>query len=162
MTCKPVVYAGSFDPVTNGHLDIIRRARAVFGAVRVLVIPNANKTPLFTLEERRSLLEQALIGERNVEVATITKGLLTDYMKAHNLTVIVRGIRSAADLEHEQTNAYFNRLFSPETETVFLPGKPENAFISSSAVREAVRYGADVSALVPVCVAQALAKKEVK
>ena len=162
MTKKPVIYAGSFDPVTNGHLDIIRRAQAVFGAVRVLVIPNANKNPLFSLEERKALLAEALSAEPNVEVDLASNGLLTDYMKKHGITVSVRGLRSSADLEHEMTNAYFNSLFSPETETVFLAGKPENAFISSSSVREASRYGADVSSWVPACVAKALIQKENK
>jgi pantetheine-phosphate adenylyltransferase len=162
VTRRPVIYAGSFDPVTNGHIDIIRRARAVFGAVRVLVIPNANKHPLFTLEERHHLLKEALSAEPHVEVDVAPQGLLTDYLKKHGITVLVRGIRSSADLEHEMTNAYFNRLFSPETETVFLAGKPEFSFISSSSVREAARYGADVSALVPACVAKALIQKQHK
>ena len=155
----PAVYAGSFDPVTNGHMDIIRRARDVFGAVIVLVMPNACKRPLFTAQERVELLRQALQGEENVRVES-AEGLLTDYLKKNGLKVLVRGLRGGGDLEHELANAFYNKQFYASAETVFLPGRPEYAFLSSSAVREAFSYGADVSALVPPGVAKALQRKK--
>lgn len=155
----PAVYAGSFDPVTNGHIDIIRRARNVFGAVIVLVMPNACKRPLFTAQERVELLGQALQGEENVRVEA-AEGLLADYLKKNGLNVLVRGLRGEGDLEHELINAYYNKQFYAPAETVFLPGRPEYAFLSSSSVREAFSYGADVSGLVPPCVAEALRRKK--
>lgn len=159
MNVKKAIYTGSFDPVTNGHLDIIRRARDIFGALTVLVLPNAAKQPLFALEERRVLLMEALQGEKGVDVAVAEGGLLAEYMKANGYRVIVRGLRGAQDVEHEWTNAYYNQAFLPEAETVFLPSRPEWTYVSSSAVREAFLYGADISRWVPACVAGALAEK---
>ncbi len=158
MSSVPVVYAGSFDPVTLGHLDIARRARDVFGQVIVLLMPNVNKRPLFTQQERLELLREALQGESGITVDR-ADGLLTDYLKKHRLSVLVRGVRGAADVDHEFLNAHYNKLFLPPVETVFFPCRAEYAFLSSSAVREAFSYGADVSALVPPCVVQALAHK---
>lgn len=154
---KPVVFSGSFDPVTNGHLNLIKRARAIFGAVRVVVFYNAQKKGLFTPQQRVQLLQEALAGEENITV-DMAQGLLADYMKKHGLTTLVRGLRSAHDWNHERTNAYYNRSFNPDLETVFLPADEKYQFVSSSAVKEAVRYGADVAALVPPCVNQALKK----
>ena len=153
---KPVVFAGSFDPVTNGHLDLIKRARAVFGAVVVVVLHNAAKKALFTAQERVRLLQDALQGEKDICVDS-AQGLLTDYLKKHGYTTVVRGLRSAHDWNHERTNAYFNKEFYPDMETVFLPADEKYQFLSSSAVKEALSYGADVSAWVPPCVAKALA-----
>lgn len=152
---KPVVFSGSFDPVTNGHLDLIKRARTVFGDVRVVVLNNARKQTRFTGQERVSFLQQALAGEENITVDHFD-GLLTDYMKKHGLTTVVRGLRSAHDWNHERTNAYFNKRFYPEIETVFLPSDEKFLFISSSAVKEAALYGADITGLVPPCVAAKL------
>ena len=152
---KTVVFPGSFDPVTNGHLDLIKRARQIFGAVRVVVFHNARKQTRFSAEERVSFLQQALAGEENITVASFD-GLLTDYMKQNGLTTVVRGLRSAHDWNHERTNAYFNKKFYPQLETVFLPAREEFIYLSSSAVKEAAAYGADISSLVPACVAKAL------
>ena len=154
----PVVYAGSFDPVTNGHLDIIRRARAVFGEVVVLLMPNANKRCLFSREERLQLLKEVLQHEAGIRV-DCAEGLLTDYLKKNHFKILVRGLRGPSDLDHELTNAHYNRLFYPSAETVFLPCRAEYAFLSASAVREAFAYGADIRGLVPECVAHALEKK---
>lgn len=159
MNTKKAIYTGSFDPITNGHLDIIRRARDIFGTLTVLIIPNGAKTPLFSLEERRSLVAEALHGEPGVAVAVAQGGLLADYLKEHGFTIIVRGLRGAEDVGHEFANAYYNRAFYPEAETVFLPAQTEWTHVSSSAMREAVHYGADVSRWVPPCVARALAEK---
>ena len=154
---KPVVFPGSFDPVTNGHIDLIKRARAIFGAVVVVVLHNAQKQTKFSVQERVSFLKEALTNEANITVES-AEGLLTDYMKTHGYTIIVRGLRSAHDWNHERTNAHFNKRFYPMVETVFLPADEKHQFISSSAVKEAAAYGADVTDLVSPCVARALKK----
>ena len=154
---KPVVFSGSFDPVTNGHLDLIKRARAIFGAVRVVVCYNAMKKGMFSPQERVDLLKEALAGEENITV-DMTEGLLADYMKKNGFTTLVRGLRSAHDWNHERTNAYYNHALNPALETVFLPADEKYQFICSSAVKEAAAYGADVSAWVPGCVCKALHK----
>ncbi|MBR2081964.1 MAG: pantetheine-phosphate adenylyltransferase [Elusimicrobiaceae bacterium] len=154
---KPVVFSGSFDPVTNGHIDLIKRARAIFGAVAVVVFRNANKTTRFTMEERVAFLKEALQSESNITIDS-TEGLLADYMKSHGYTTVVRGLRSAHDWNHERTNAYFNKRFYPALETVFLPACEQYQFTSSGAVKEAASYGADISDLVPPCVAKRLNK----
>ena len=145
-----VVFAGSFDPVTNGHLDIIRRAREIFGAVVV-------KT-LFSLEERAELLRKSLAGEEQITVET-AEGLLTDYLKKKGLFVVVRGIRNAADLAYEEQTAFYNKRFFPSMETVFLPARAEHIYLSSSGVKEAFLYGGDITSLVPPCVVEALRQK---
>ena len=154
---KPVVFPGSFDPVTNGHLALIKRARAIFGAVVVLVLHHAQKQTRFTVQERVAFLKEALKGEENITVES-AEGLLADYLKNHEYTTIVRGLRSAHDWNHERTNAHFNKRFYPAVETVFLPAEEKYQFISSSAVKEAAAYGADVADLVPPCVAKVLKK----
>ena len=154
---KPVVFSGSFDPVTNGHIDLIKRARAIFGAVVVVVFDNATKKGMFTPQERVALLKEALDGEENVQVDYAT-GLLADYMRRHHYTTVVRGLRSAHDWSHERTNAYYNKKFNSAVETVFLPADEKYQYVSSSAIKEAVKYGADVSDIVPLCVWRALKK----
>jgi len=154
----PVVFAGSFDPVTNGHIEIIRRAQEIFGAVIVLVMPNVNKQTLFSLEERKELLEEVFKGCSYIKVAK-AQGLLVDYMKNHQLTILVRGVRNSADWEYENTNRAYNQLFYPQLQTVFLPADGESAFISSSSVKEAFFSGADIRSLVPSCALKALEKK---
>ena len=154
----PVVFAGSFDPVTNGHVQLVHRAQAIFGAVIVVVMPNGKKKTLFSLQERKQLLEETFKKDPQVKV-DMAQGLLTDYMKQQGLKLLVRGIRNAADLEYENTSLAYNRFFYPDLKTVFLPAEPNMAHISSSAVKEAFDYGADVSALVPACVAAALKRK---
>lgn len=151
---KPVVFSGSFDPVTNGHLDLIHRAARIFGAVRIVVCVNAAKQTRFSVAQRIQFLQEALQGQENITV-DICNGLLADYMKQNGLTTIVRGLRSAHDWNHERTNAYFNTRFYPELETVFLPAAEKYQFISSSAVKEIATYGADIKDLVPPCVAKA-------
>ena len=152
---KPVVFPGSFDPVTNGHIDLIKRACAIFGAVVVVVLHNAQKQTKFSVQERVAFLKEALAGEDNITVEN-AEGLLTDYMKTHGYTTIVRGLRSAHDWNHERTNAHFNKRFYPAVETVFLPADEKYQFISSSAVKEAAAYGADITDLVPPCVAKVI------
>lgn len=154
---KPVVFSGSFDPVTNGHLDLIKRARAIFGAVVVVVLHNGAKQARFSVEERVQFLKEALAGQAHITVDS-SEGLLADYMKKHGYTTVVRGLRSAHDWNPERTQAYFNKSFYPSLETVFLPADEKYQFISSSAVKEALAHGADVSAWVPLCVEKVLKK----
>ncbi len=149
------VYAGSFDPVTNGHLDIIRRAADVFGELTVLVMKNETKTPLFTIQERVDLLKQAVADIPGVRVDTAT-GFTADYARLHDVHVLVRGVRHAADLEAEMQMAQFNQNRYPQVQTVFFPTAPHLQQISSTAIKEMARAGADISALVPPEVARAL------
>lgn len=156
---KPVVFAGTFDPVTNGHKDLILRARDIFGAVIVLLIPNAQKKTLFSVQERVELLSQLFEKEQGVRI-DCAEGLLADYLKKNGLTVLVRGIRNADDFSYEMGLQEYNKLFYPQAQTVFLPARKADLYISSSAVKEAFFYGGDVSSLVPPCVLKALSLKK--
>lgn len=157
---KPVkaVYAGSFDPVTNGHIDIIARAAKLFGALTVLVMKNDTKTPLFSVQERVEFLTRAVQNIPGVSVEA-ADGLLADYARTHEVQILVRGLRGAADIEPEFCAAYYNKKFYPEAETVFLPTRADLQYVSSSAVKEAVKAGGDISGVVPPFVAQALKEK---
>lgn len=149
------LYAGSFDPVTNGHLDIIERAAHTFGALTVLVMKNETKTPLFTLPQRIDLLKQVTAHIPGVSVET-ADGFTADYARKNGVSVLVRGLRGVEDLELEIQMARFNKDRNPQAETVFFPAREELRAISSSAVKEAARKGADISSFVPPEVAQAL------
>ena len=156
---KPIaLYAGSFDPVTNGHLHIIRRARKIFGSVAVVVMTNGSKKNLFSAQERVELLKKVTQDWAGVSVHSAA-GLAVDFARQIGATVLVRGVRGAADCDAEMTQAYYNRLFGPELETVFLPTDETYQYISSSSVREVARCGGDLSTLVPEIVAQAIAQK---
>ncbi len=155
---KPVIFPGSFDPVTNGHVHLIFRARAIFGAVRILVCHNAGKKAQFSVEQRVALLQEVFKNEKNITIDH-TDGPLADYLQQQGLHTVVRGLRSAHDWNHERTNAWFNKQFNPSMETVFLPADEKYQFISSSSVKEACAYGADISAWVPPCVVRALQQK---
>ncbi|WZY01066.1 pantetheine-phosphate adenylyltransferase [Bacillus sp. FSL W7-1360] len=152
------ICAGSFDPVTNGHVDLITRAAAMFDEVVVAVLINQQKKPLFTIEERIDMLAQVLKSRPNVIVESFD-GLLIDYARSKQATVIVRGLRSATDFDYEMSIAALNRHLAPEIDTVCLMTDPKTAFISSSIVKEAATYQSNISALVPVPVADALGKK---
>ncbi len=152
------LYAGSFDPVTNGHLDIIRRAANIFGALTVLVMKNETKTPLLSIEERVNLLKQVTADIPGVSVET-AEGFTADYAREHGASVLVRGLRGAEDLEPEIQMARFNKARNPQAETVFFPTDPQWQDVSSSAVKEAARKGADISSLVPPEVVRVLKEK---
>ena len=158
MANTQAIYSGSFDPVTQGHLDIIRRAARLFGAVRVVVLANPQKKTLFTAAERVALLHQVTADIPGVTVDSFD-GLLVDYMRKHQLTVLVRGVRNAADLESEQAYAYANKLLLPALQSVLLPADPALRFVSSSAVRDAWAFGLELPGVVPPPVAQALRAK---
>ncbi len=149
------LYAGSFDPVTNGHLDIIERAAHAFGALTVLVMKNETKTPLLSIEKRVNLLKQVTADIPGVSVET-AEGFTADYARENGVSVLVRGLRGAEDIEPEIQMARFNKERNPQAETVFFPAREELRTISSSSVKEMVRAGKDISALVPPEVAQAL------
>ena len=157
---KPLkaVYAGSFDPVTHGHLDIITRAARLFGGLTVLVMKNETKTPLFSAQERVDFLMRAVKDIPGVTVET-AEGLLADYARKNNVQILVRGLRGTADIEPEFAAAYFNKKFYPGAETIFLPTQENLQYISSSCVKEAVKAGADVSGFVLPFVAKALQEK---
>jgi len=142
------VYPGSFDPVTNGHIDLIQRSSALFDKLIVAILRNTEKTPLFTVPEREEMLEHAVRGLKNVSVTSFA-GLLVDYAEQIGASVIVRGIRAVSDYEYELQMALMNRRLDPGLETVFLTPGEDVSFISSRLVREIARLGGDVSRLVP-------------
>jgi len=149
------VYPGSFDPVTNGHLDVIRRAAGIFDKVIVGVGRNVGKAPLFTTEERVSLIQVAVSELQNVEVESFD-GMLVAFAKQHGASVLVKGLRALSDFEYEFQMALANRHLDPTVETMFLMTSAEYQFLSSSIVKEMVRVGGDCSPLVPSVVMDAL------
>ena len=150
------IYPGSFDPVTYGHLDIIKRSSSMFDEVIVGVLNNSAKNPLFTTKERVEMLIEATKEYDNVSVICFD-GLLIDFMKLNNISVIVRGLRAITDFDYELQIAQSNRKVSKETiDTVFLTTSIDYAYLSSSIVREYASYGTDVSDFVPEFVAKKL------
>jgi len=154
---RVAVYPGSFDPITRGHEDLIRRSRTFADRVIVAVAVNVAKQPLFTLEERVALIRQA-VDDASVEVRSFD-GLLADFACAVGATVIVRGLRAVSDFEYEFQMALMNRNLAPGIETVFLVPAFDLTYLSSSLVREVARFGGDVSQLVHPVVQKALKKK---
>lgn len=155
---KVAVYPGTFDPVTNGHLDVLRQALTVFDRVVVAVATNMEKHPMFSVEDRVDLFRQTVDGWSGVEVMS-TDGLTVDLAKKLGAHAIVRGVRSAGDLETESQMALMNRRLAPSVTTVsFFPGEP-SVYVSSSLVKEVFRFGGDVSHQVPPPVLKALAEK---
>jgi pantetheine-phosphate adenylyltransferase len=138
---------GTFDPVTNGHLDIIGRTSITFDAVTVAVLENPSKEPLFSVGERVSMLEEACSGMPNVQVGSF-KGLLVEYAKAQGAAVIVKGLRAVSDYESEIQMAQMNHRLG-ELETLLMPTSPRWSFLSSSLVKEVARFGGDIEGLVP-------------
>lgn len=149
---------GSFDPPTNGHVDVIERAARHFDGVCVAVIANPSKSSLFSLVERTDLLKDVLNHLSNVEVASFD-GLLVDFARDRNLSVIVKGLRAVSDFEYELQMAQMNSTLLPGLDTVFITAKPEWAFLSSSLVKEVARFGGAVEGLVPPLVAKALGER---
>lgn len=145
---RTAVYPGSFDPVTLGHLDIIRRAAAQFDRVVVCSLINSRKTTLFSLEERLDFLRRVTASLPNVEVKAFD-GLLAAFARAENATVLIKGLRTSADYEDEFQMATINRQLNPELDTLFFPAKAEYLHVSSTAAKEMARYGADLTGYVP-------------
>lgn len=155
------IYPGSFDPVTFGHLDIINRASQLFDEVIVAVAFNEAKHPLFTVEERVAMIEEAVNGAARVVVKRLD-GLLVDFAREQDAFVVIRGLRAISDFEFEFQMALMNRRLEPRLETVFLTPKEDYTFLSSRIVKEVARLGGDVSPFVPVPVAKVLKEKFLK
>ncbi len=171
MTAEPpiAVYAGTFDPITNGHVDILERSLALFDEVIVAIASNPRKQPLFTLDERIEFIQQATAnnprvrcdafeGLLRVEFASFD-GLLVDFCQRRNATVIVRGLRALADFEYEFQFAHMNRRLAPGVDTVFFMTDESHHYVSSSLIKEVASLGGDIDGLVPAAVAAALAAK---
>jgi pantetheine-phosphate adenylyltransferase len=155
---RRAIYPGSFDPVTNGHLDVIERARKLFDEVVVAVAHNDEKQPLFSLRDRLDLLGQTAGKIENVRIAEFN-GLLVDFARAENAGAVIRGLRAVSDFEFEFQMALMNRKLDAVVETIFLMPKEEYTYLSSRIVKEIARLGGDVSSFVPACVAKALSRK---
>ncbi|MGG5253062.1 pantetheine-phosphate adenylyltransferase [Neobacillus sp. SM06] len=152
------VCPGSFDPITYGHLDIIKRGAKVFDQLYVVVLNNSSKNPLFTVEERIDLIKQVTKELPNVKVDEF-HGLLVDYAKSVNASAIIRGLRAVSDFEYEMQITSMNRVLNEDIETFFIMTNNQFSFLSSSIVKEVAQYGATISELVPPLVEQALHKK---
>lgn len=155
---KKAIYPGSFDPVTLGHLDIIKRAANVFDEVVIGVLNNNSKKPLFSVDERVKLLRGVVSDIPNVTVESFD-GLLVDFAKKCETNVIIRGLRALTDFDMELQMAQSNKMVAPDVETVFLSTSLEYSFLSSSVVKEYARYGVDVSSFVPAEVIEPLQTK---
>lgn len=142
------IVPGSFDPVTNGHLDIIKRTSGLFDTVYVSILSNSSKTPLFTIEERINLIERVTKEIPNVKVESFT-GLLVNYAREKNAKFIVKGLRAVSDYEYEVQMSLTNKQLAPEIETFFITTNSKYAYLSSSIVKEIAKYGGDITEMVP-------------
>ena len=155
---RRAIYPGSFDPITNGHLDVIERARKLFDEVVVAVAHNDEKQPLFSLNDRLDLLRETAGKIDNVRIAEF-EGLLVEFARNEEAGVVIRGLRAISDFEFEFQMALMNRKLDSAVETIFLMPKEEYTYLSSRIVKEIARLGGDVSGFVPACVARALSRK---
>lgn len=157
---KPIlaIYPGSFDPVTNGHLDLIERGAQIFEWLIVAVLRNLDKEPLFSTAERAEMLAEATRRHTNVEI-DVFDGLLVDYVRERKAQVILRGIRAISDYEYELQMALMNRRLQPDVETIFLLAGEQYSFISSKLVKEVIRLGGNITGLVPPTVEQRLRER---
>jgi pantetheine-phosphate adenylyltransferase len=154
------VYPGSFDPITNGHVDIMARASAVFDRVVVGVLANPRKTPLLSVETRMAIIRDVLAaGDLPADRIEVTSfdGLTVDFCRARGATAIVRGLRAVSDFENEIQLAHNNRVLAPEVDTVFFMTSVANGYVSSSLAKEIAQFGGDISGMVPPAAARALA-----
>jgi pantetheine-phosphate adenylyltransferase len=162
MSSKPTeriaVYPGSFDPITNGHVDILHRALVMFDRVVVAIAENVRKAPLFSIEERRAHILSAVGGDGRVEVDAF-EGLLIEYAQRRGAKVVVRGLRALADFEYEFQLAHMNRRLGSGIDTIFLMTSEKDFYVSSSLVKEVAQFGGDVTGLVPPLVQKALEER---
>lgn len=158
MKTPTAIYPGTFDPITYGHLDVIRRASAIFQRVIVLVARNTGKEPLFTAEERLSMVKSVVRGIRGVSTDSFD-GLLVEYARSHRATVLIRGLRAVSDFEYEFQMALTNRKLERAIDTVFLVPDERYTYLNSSIVREVARLGGDTSDFVPQTVGRLLREK---
>jgi len=152
------IYPGTFDPITNGHLDLIQRGLTIFDHIIVAVAENPGKSPLFTVAERLEMIQVALKGTRNVTIDTFG-GLLVDYVKGQNARVVLRGLRAVTDFEYEFQMAMMNRRMEPDIETVFLMTGLRWVFLSSRIIKEAAVHGGNIEGMVPEFVHYKLKEK---
>ncbi len=159
---KTAIYPGSFDPVTNGHLDIIRRAANMFDKLVVVVLINPLKSYSFTIPERCELLREATSEIKNVEIDSYD-GLLADYFNIRrDIDVIVKGLRATSDFEYEFQMAHTNKDLNPRAETVFIPASLKTTFVSSSMVKQVAMFGGDLKNYVPACIHETIREKLTK
>ena len=156
---KTALFPGSFDPVTNGHLDVIKRACLLFDRIIVTVAINADKNALFTIDERKELLESVCSDLPKVEIASF-EGLLIDAVETFEADAVIRGLRAISDFEYEFQMAMMNRKLNKNCETLFLMPDPEYSFLSSRMIKEIAMFNGEVSHFVPPVVVEALKKKE--
>ena len=150
------IYPGTFDPITHGHLDVLRRAACLFDTVTLAVAHNPGKQPLFTPEQRVEMIQPSIASLTNVDVTTFS-GLLVDFAVEQKATAIIRGLRALSDFEFEFNMALMNRHLKPEIETIFVMPAEAYSYTSSHLVKQVAKYGGDVSKFVPANVAKALA-----
>ena len=155
---KKAIYPGSFDPVTNGHLEIIKRAATLFDQLVVLISVNPSKTSSFTLEERADLLRRVCYDIPNVRIDSCS-GLIVDYFKEHDCDVIVKGLRAMSDFENEFQMAHVNKHLCPRAETVFLCADSQSTYLSSSMVKQIATFGGDISPFVPEAIKTDIIKR---
>ena len=152
------VYPGTFDPITNGHIDLVKRSLGIFDEVIIALAPNPKKIPLFTTDERIEMIKTATKGLRNVKI-DIFNGLLVDYAKKRNARAIIRGLRAVSDFEYEFQMALMNRRLNNKIETVFLMPSEEYSYLTSSIIKEIAAFKGSVNGLVPKVVANKLKEK---
>lgn len=155
---RKAIFAGSFDPITNGHLDLIERASKLFDELQIGVLYNPNKKGLFTFEERVKLIEDCTKHIDNIKVVSFD-GLLVDYCEQNNIQTLVRGIRNSADVEYELQMAHMNRELNSNIETIILPTTTKYSYVSSSLIKELLKFDANIENLVPKVIVEELKKK---
>ncbi|MDQ0148907.1 pantetheine-phosphate adenylyltransferase [Eubacterium multiforme] len=155
---KSAIYPGSFDPITNGHLDIIKRGAEVFDKIIVAVLINVDKKGLFEIEERVELIKKATSDIENIEIISF-EGLLIDLLKEKDSSIILRGLRAVSDFEYEMQMALMNNKLDSNVETVFMMTSAENSFLSSSAIKQVAKFGGNMDGLVPNNIIKDIEKK---
>jgi pantetheine-phosphate adenylyltransferase len=155
---RVAVYPGSFDPITNGHLDIIRRASRLYDKVIVGVLNNASKNPVFSADERKEMIDSVTDDIKNVS-CDVFSGLLVDFAKQNNASVIIKGLRTVTDFEYEFQMALLNKALDPEYETVFMMTDSKYSYISSSMVKEVAKYHGELDGFVPALIKEKIIKK---
>ncbi|HOP59952.1 MAG TPA: pantetheine-phosphate adenylyltransferase [Candidatus Saccharicenans sp.] len=155
---RKAIYPGSFDPITNGHVDIIQRGKKIFDSIIVGVLDNPKKSPFFSTEERVELIRQVFANDRAIEVKSFS-GLLVDFARQNNVNIVIRGLRAISDFEYEFQMALMNRKLAGNIETLFMMPSLKYSFLSSNLVREAFQLGGCVKGLVPPLVEEALKNK---
>jgi len=159
MSKQKAIYPGTFDPFTNGHLDVFERAVNIFDTVTVVIAENSQKNTLFTLEERKEMIEEVIRGHKNASVEVLHDGLLADYAREVGAHAIIRGVRQVKDFEYEFQMSLLNRHLNPEVTTVFLMPNVKYTYVASSIIREVAMLGGDVQNFVHPCVLKKLLQK---